>query len=197
MIHTPKVSFACHRECSFDRTYIQQRKERCERDFRCVSCSRSSSPWCPQLILSLSILREQTCTTRKSTDTERLRETLQPRLKYQEQHALSLSRDVHARGKRERHTKTTRENTKRTSRDTIDEGFSPTHKCSFLYRENVSVCSNIKRKQKTKDGKLKRQKKPRSSPVCVSEARSLGLRKETENEAICPRNALESHCCKP
>ena len=150
MIHTPKVSFACHRECSFDRTYIQQRKERCERDFRCVSCSRSSSPWCPQLILSLSILREQTCTTRKSTDTERLRETLQPRSKYQEQHALSLSRDVHARGERERHTKTTRENTKRTSRDTIDEGFSPTHKCSFLYRENVSVCSNIKRKQKTK-----------------------------------------------
>ena len=186
MIHTPKVSFACHRECSFDRTYIQQRKERCERDFRCVSCSRSSSPWCPQLILSLSILREQTCTTRKSTDTERLRETLQPRLKYQEQHALSLSRDVHARGERERHTKTTRENTKRTSRDTIDEGFSPTHKCSFLYRENVSVCSNIKRKQKTKDGKLKRQKKPRSSPVCVSEARSLGLRKETDNEVNLP-----------
>ena len=108
MIHTPKVSFACHRECSFDRTYIQQRKERCERDFRCVSCSRSSSPWCPQLILSLSILREQTCTTRKSTDTERLRETLQPRLKYQEQHALSLSRDVHARGERERHTRETR-----------------------------------------------------------------------------------------
>ena len=186
MIHTPKVSFACHRECSFDRTYIQQRKERCERDFRCVSCSRSSSPWCPQLILSLSILREQTCTTRKSTDTERLRETLQPRLKYQEQHALSLSRDVHARGERERHTKTTRENKKRTSRDTIDEGFSPTHKCSFLYRENVSVCSNIKRKQKTKDGKLKRQKKPRSSPVCVSEARSLGLRKETDNEVNLP-----------
>ena len=57
MIHTPKVSFACHRECYFDRTYIQQRKERCERDFRCFACSRSSSPWCPQLILSHSILQ--------------------------------------------------------------------------------------------------------------------------------------------
>ena len=167
MIHTPKVSFACHRECSFDRTYIQQRKERCERDFRCVSCSRSSSPWCPQLILSLSILREQTCTTRKSTDTERLRETLQPRLKYQEQHALSLSRDVHARGERERHTKTTRENTKRTSRDTIDEGFPPTHKCSFLYRENVSVCSNIKRKQKTKQKTKETEKASILSRLCL------------------------------
>ena len=164
-----------------------------------VSCSRSSSPWCPQLILSLSILQRANFVydEEKHRHRETTRDSIKPRLKYQEQHALSLSRDVHARGERERHTKTTRENTKRTSRDTIDEGFSPTHKCSFLYRENVSVCSNIKRKQKTKDGKLKRQKKPRSSPVCVSEARSLGLRKETDNEAICPRNALESHCCKP
>ena len=30
---------------------------RCERDFRCFACSRSSSPWCPQLILPLSILQ--------------------------------------------------------------------------------------------------------------------------------------------
>ena len=136
--------------------------------------------------LSLDPSRANVYDEEKHRHRETTRDSIKPRLKYQEQHALSLSRDVHARGERERHTKTTRENKKRTSRDTIDEGFSPTHKCSFLYRENVSVCSNIKRKQKTKDGKLKRQKKPRSSPVCVSEARSLGLRKETDNEVNLP-----------
>lgn len=111
MIHTPKVSFAYHHECYFDTTYkFSKESTRYERDFRCFSCSRASSPWCPQLILSLfRSFFEQTFTKRKRTDTERVRETLKPRLKrdeYHEQHTFSLSRDVYR--ERERQTRETR-----------------------------------------------------------------------------------------
>ena len=117
--------------------------------------------------LSLDPSRANVYDEEKHRHRETTRDSIKPRLKYQEQHALSLSRDVHARGERERHTKTTRENKKRTSRDTIDEGFSPTHKCSFLYRENVSVCSNIKRKQKTKQKTKETEKASILSRLCL------------------------------
>ena len=117
--------------------------------------------------LSLDPSRANVYDEEKHRHRETTRDSIKPRLKYQEQHALSLSRDVQARGERERHTKTTRENKKRTSRDTIDEGFSPTHKCSFLYRENVSVCSNIKRKQKTKQKTKETEKASILSRLCL------------------------------
>ena len=104
MIHTPKVSFAHHRECYFDTTYIRQRKYEIRARFSLLFLLSCFFPiWCPQLILSLSILREQTFTKRKRTDTERVRETLKPRLKreeYQEQHTFSL--EMYTRAEKER-----------------------------------------------------------------------------------------------
>ena len=141
MIHTPKVSFACHRECYFDRTYIQQRKERCERDFRCFACSRSSSPWCPQLILSHSILqRPNVYEEEKNRHRESKRDSkpeIETRRIPRTTHILSLSRCI------QRKRETNERNKKRTKsipRETI-EGFSPTHnnEFSFLCITSLSV----------------------------------------------------------
>ena len=78
--------------------------------FRCFSYSRSSSQWCPQLILSLSILqrpnvyeeeknrlRENERDSKTEIETRRIPRT-----------TLSLSRDVHTRRERERQTRETR-----------------------------------------------------------------------------------------
>ena len=80
--------------------------------------------------------------------------------------ALSLSRCTRTRRKRETHERN-KKRTQSAPRDTIDEGFSPTHKCSFLYRENVSVCSNIKRKQKTKQKTKETEKASILSRLCL------------------------------
>lgn len=76
-----------------------------------VSCSRSSSPRCPQLILSLSILQRANFVydEEKHRHREKKRDSIKPRLKREEYHALSLFRDVHTRGERERHTNNKRE----------------------------------------------------------------------------------------
>lgn len=110
------------------------------------SCSRSSSPWCPQLILSLfRSFFERTFTKRKRTDTERVRETLNPRLKreeYQEQHTFSLSLEMYTEKERDKREKQ-EENKKHTSRD--NRGFFPNAQQRILFSiKNVSVCSNIK-----------------------------------------------------
>ena len=58
--------------------------------------------------LSLDPSRANVYDEEKHRHRETTRDSIKPRLKYQEQHALSLSRDVHARGERERHTRETR-----------------------------------------------------------------------------------------
>ena len=121
----------------------------------------------PINFLSLDPSRANVFTTRKSTDTERLRETLQPRLKREEYHALSLSRDVHTRGERERHTRETRREHKAHLVTQSMRVFPQRNKCAFLYRENVSVCSNIKRKQKTKQKTKETEKASILSRLCL------------------------------
>ena len=169
MIHTPKVSFACHRECSFDkRTYIQQRKERyTSAIFVKLFLLSFFVPMVPP-INSLSL--DPSKTTRvygeeKHGHRETTRDSIKPRLKREEYHALSLSLEMCTRAEKERDTQTTRENTKRTSRH--NRGFFPNNECAFLYIKNVSVCSNRKRKQKTKQKTKETGKSSILSRLCL------------------------------
>jgi len=137
--HRKSVLHATANATSTEHTFSKE-STRCERVFRCFSCSRSSSPWCPQLILPLSILlwanvyeeeknrhRESKRDSKPEIETRRIPRTT---------HILSLSRCI------QRKRETNERNKKRTKsipRETI-EGFSPTHnEFSFLYIERLCL----------------------------------------------------------
>jgi len=139
--HRKSVSHTTANTTSTEHKFSKE-STRYERDFRCFSCSRSSSPWCPQLIHSLSILlwpnvyeeeknrqRENKRDSKTEIETRRIPRTT---------HTLTLSRCTHTQRKRETNDRN-KKRTKSAPRDTI-EGFSPTHnEFSFLYIERLCL----------------------------------------------------------
>ena len=115
---------------------------RYERDFRCFSCSRSSSPWCLPPINSPSLdpSRANVYEEEKNRHRESKRDSkteIETRRIPRATHFLS--RDVHTRRERERLDRN-KKRTKSIPRETI-EGFSPTHnnEFSFLCITSLSV----------------------------------------------------------
>ena len=170
MIHTPKVSFAHHRECYFDRTYIQQRKYEIRARFSLLCLRSFFFPiWCPQLILPLSILqRPNVYEEEKNRHRESKRDSkteIETRRIPRTTHALS--RDVHMRRERERLDRN-KKRTKSIPRETI-EGFSPAHNNEFSFLCIERLCLfEYKAKTENKRREIKETEKASILPcLCL------------------------------